>query len=151
MADTIRQKILDNMKTTLEGITVAAGYANDVNVQEWQQKGNDLEPAATTPVIVINMGPEEKEHKPSFIINCILDVVLDVWVISPANTETKLNSLLGDIEKILAIDHTRGGYAENTHLINAVTFETVRGQPYAGITITVKIKYKHSSTDPTSQ
>ena len=154
MTDTVREKILDNIETTLKGIKTASGYGNDiVSVQRWEQAGNSL---VKTPCIIINSGPEEKEHRPGLIISCKFSVIIDLWIRHDKNsfvksTDSYLSSLLGDIEKVLMIDHTRGDYAAATRILSIIPFETTSGQPYAGLTIECEIEYRHLVSDPTQQ
>ncbi len=147
---TIREHILENIKTTLETVQTANGYANDIaSVQRWLQKGNSLR---LIPCVIINAGPEEKDPTPNPLMTCRLSVYLDIFIrqdeadLTP--TDTLLNSILGDIEKALMVDYTRGGYAENTVIKGNTAFEAVEGQPNAGIIIELEIVYEHLMTDP---
>jgi len=147
---TVRESILENLRTTLEQITVANGYHNDiVSVQRWRQSGNSL---LNVPCIVINAGPEEKEPVPNPFTTCRFTVYLDVWMRQDAAdlqpTDALLNSLLGDIEKALMVDYTRGGFAKDTNIKSNVLFETLEGQPQAGIVIELEIIYQHKQDDP---
>ena len=147
---TIREQILENIKSTLETIRVANGYANDIaSVQRWLQKGNTFR---LIPCIIINAGPEEIEQTPNPLVTCKFTVYLDVFVrqeeTDTVSTDALLNSLLGDIEKALMIDYTRAGLAENTNIKSNMTFEAVEGQPNAGIVVELEIIYQHLITDP---
>ena len=54
---TVRENILENLRTSLAVITTANGYHNDIqSVQRWRQQGNSL---VAVPCIVINAGPED--------------------------------------------------------------------------------------------
>lgn len=147
---TVRESILENLKATLEAISIANGYRNDIaSVQRWRQSGNSL---VLVPCIVINAGPEEKEPSPNPFAACKLTVYLDVWTRQaqddPQSTDTLLNSLLGDIEKALMADYTRGGFSKDTNIKSNVPFETLEGQPQAGIIIELEIIYQHKQDDP---
>lgn len=147
---TVRESILENLKTTLETISTANGYHNDIaSVQRWRQSGNSL---LNVPCIVINAGPEEKEPNPNPFTTCRFTVYLDVWMRQDAGdlepTDALLNSLLGDIEKALMVDYTRGGFAKDTNIKSNVLFETLEGQPQAGIIIELEIIYQHKQNDP---
>lgn len=149
MADTIREKILDNISTVLNAIKTADGYVNTIaSVQKWAQQGNDL---ATIPCIIINAGPENTKDNPGFIVEADFTVLLDVYQIAATDTDAALNSLLGDVRKALMADYTRGGYASNTKITNVIPFETEQGNPYAGLIVSVEIKYFFKSNDATSQ
>jgi hypothetical protein len=147
---TVRESILENLRTTLTGITAANGYHNDIaSVQRWRQSGNSL---LNVPCIVINAGPEEKAPSPNPFATCKFTVYLDVWIRQaqddPQSTDTILNSLLGDVEKALMVDYTRGGYAKDMNIKSNVLFETLEGQPQAGIIIELEIVYQHKQNDP---
>ena len=147
---TVRENILANIKTTLEGITVANGYANTIaSVQRWDKRGNALR---LVPCIIVNAGQEEKEMSPNPYFTCRLSVYLDVWMrqddADSTATDTLLSSVLGDIEKALMVNNTRGGYAIDTNIKSNVPFETVEGQPHAGLTIELEILYQHTQSNP---
>ncbi len=147
---TVRESILEHLKTTLETISTANGYHNDIaSVQRWRQSGNSL---LNVPCIVINAGPEEKEPNPNPFTTCRFTVYLDVWMRQDAGdiepTDALLNSLLGDIEKALMADYARGGFAKDTNIKSNVLFETLEGQPQAGIIIELEIIYQHKQDDP---
>ena len=147
---TIREQILENIKYTLETIRIANGYNNDIaSVQRWLQKGNTFR---LIPCIIINAGPEEIEQTPNPLVTCKFTVYLDVFIrqeeTDTISTDALLNSLLGDIEKALMVDYTRGGFAENTNIKSNMTFEAVEGQPNAGIVVELEIIYQHLITDP---
>lgn len=147
---TIRERILANIKTTLEAITIANGYVNTIaSVQRWDKRGN---PLRQVPCIVINAGQEEKQMSPNPYFTCRLSVYLDVWIrqdeADATATDVILSGILGDIEKALMIDNTRGGFAIDTNIKNNVPFETVEGQPHAGLTIELEVLYQHTQSDP---
>ena len=154
MADSIREKIMQNIKTTLLTISVANGYVNEISsVQRWAQAGNNL---ADVPCIIINAGPETLQQKPGLVAECRLSVMIDLWIrhdttANPGSTDAILNSIFADIEKALMVDYTRGGYAVNTYVTNVVPFETAKGQPYAGLIIETEILYMHFVSDPATQ
>ncbi len=147
---TIRERILANIKTTLEEITIANGYVNTIaSVQRWDKRGN---PLRQVPCIVVNAGQEEKQMSPNPYFTCRLSAYLDVWIrqdeADATATDVILSGILGDIEKALMIDNTRGGFAIDTNIKSNVPFETVEGQPHAGLTIELEVLYQHTQSDP---
>ena len=103
---TIREQILENIKSTLENIRIANGYANDIaSVQRWLQKGNTFR---SVPCVIINAGPEEIEQTPNPLVTCRFTVYLDVFIrqeeTDTVSTDAVLNGILGDIEKALMVD-----------------------------------------------
>jgi len=60
-----------------------------------------------------------------------------------------LNRLQGDIKKAILQDSTRAGNAVDTDVLGTTPFETTEAQPYAGIIMEVRVRYRHLRTDPT--
>ncbi len=150
MPITVRERILVDIKMTVQKVKVAHGYNNDIlSVQRWDKRGNVLK---DVPCVIISSGPETKDHYPHPMFTCHLTVYLDVWIrqdaADPQVTDSILSSLLGDIEKALMLDYTRGSYAKNTILRNNVPFESVEGQPHAGLVIEIEIIYQHRQNNP---
>ncbi len=147
---TIRENILANIKTTLEGITEANGYNNDIaSVQRWMQRGNILK---SVPCIVISAGQEDKRPEPNPLMSCRITVYLELYLrqneTDQTPTDSLINSLLGDIEKALMLDYTRGGNALDTNIRAIIPFETQEGQVNAGAVIEIEILYQHQQNDP---
>ena len=150
MAQTIRDKVLSNLKTVLETITTANGYSNSLKkVSRWDQRSN---PLSDTPCLTIALANESKEPEPNPLYTCRLTVLLEVWVCQkksdPLSTDELLCSLLGDVEKCVMQDITRGGFAKDTDIKGSQPFEGVEGQPYAGIVVELEIEYEHNQLDP---
>ena len=147
---TVRENIIADLKTTLEGVSQANGYNNDIaSVQRWQQRGNVLR---SVPCIVISAGQEDKKPEPNPLMTCRLSVYLELYIrqnetdLTP--TDSIINSLLGDIEKALMVDYTRSGNAKDTNIKSVIPFETQEGQVNAGAVIELEIIYQHQQTDP---
>lgn len=155
MPETVRERILANLKTTLEAIKIADGYNFDFTsqtVQRWSMHGNKL---TDLPAVVISPGNEEERSLPNAFEECYLTVFLDVFFVNAegdaVSTDTYLNRLLGDIKKAVLLDHTRGTDAIDTDVSGITPFETTEGQPFAGIIIELTIRYRHVRLDPTAK
>jgi hypothetical protein len=153
--ETVRERILANIKTTLEGITIANGYNFNLTaetVQRWSMHGNKL---VDLPAVIISPGNEEEKSLPNNFEECVLSVYLDVFFVTEENdavsTDTYLNRLQGDIKKAILQDYTRGGEAIDTDVLGTTPFETTEGQPYAGIIMELAIRYRHLRSDPTAK
>ena len=153
--ETVRERILANIKTTLEGITIANGYNFDFTaetIQRWSMHGNKL---VDLPAVIISPGNEEEKSLPNNFEECVLSVYLDVFFVTEENdavsTDTYLNRLQGDMKKAILEDHTRGGEAIDTDVLGTTPFETTEGQPYAGIIMELGIRYRHLRSDPTAK
>ena len=146
----IREHILDNIKTTLEAITVAHGYGNNIlSVQRWDMRGKTT---VDVPYITIAAGEEQMDPVPYPMFTCRLSVFLDVWIrqieSDSVKTDTVLSSLLADIKKALMVDVTRGGYAKNTVPKSNIPFESSEGQTEAGIVVEIEVVYQHRRDNP---
>ncbi len=152
--ETVRERIIANLKTTLEGITIAGGYNFNFSpetIQRWSMHGQSM---VNLPAIVISPGNEDEKALPNPLEECLLTIYLDVFFVTNAgdaiSTDTYLNRLQGDIKKTVLMDPTRGGLAVDTDVLGTTPFETTDGQPYAGIIMEIGIRYRHLRTDPTA-
>ena len=56
---TVREKILENIKEALELIKTENGYENDIlSVQRWKQSGNST---IVVPCLIVNAGGEPRQ------------------------------------------------------------------------------------------
>ncbi len=111
--ETVRERILQNIKTVLEGVTIANGYNFDftpATVQRWSMHGNRM---VDMPMVVISPGDEDESSLPNPFEECLLTLYLDMFFVNdendPVPTDTYLNRLQGDIKKAILQDSTRGG------------------------------------------
>ncbi len=153
--ETVRERILQNIKTVLEGVTIANGYNFDfapATVQRWSMHGNRM---VDMPMVVISPGDEDESSLPNPFEECLLTLYLDIFFVNeendPVPTDTYLNRLQGDIKKAILQDSTRAGNAVDTHVLGTTPFETTEAQPYAGIIMEVRVRYRHLRTDPTAK
>lgn len=153
--ETIRERILQDIKTVLEGVTIANGYNFDftpATVQRWSMHGNRM---VDMPMVVISPGDEDESSQPNPFEECLLTLYLDIFFVNdendPVPTDTYLNRLQGDIKKAILQDSTRAGNAVDTDVLGTTPFETTEAQPYAGIIMEVRVRYRHLRTDPTAK
>ncbi len=153
--ETVRERILQNIKTTIEGVTVANGYNFDFTpqtVQRWSMHGNRM---VDMPMVVISPGDEDESSSPHPFEECLLSIYLDLFYVTDENdsvpTDTYLNRLQGDIKKVILQDTTRGGEAIDTDVLGTTPFETTETQPYAGIIMELRVRYRHLQSDPTAK
>ena len=153
MAETIRERILGDIKSTLEGLTTANGYNFTFlssDIQRWSMHGNSK---VNLPAIMITAGDESQVPVGSSHEDCAFRVYLDAFFThnkdDAVDTDTYLNRLQGDIKKIIMEDYTRSGLAIDTSVTGSTPFETADGQ-VAGVTVELEIKYRHLRNDPTA-
>ncbi|MFA5316200.1 MAG: hypothetical protein WC369_02110 [Dehalococcoidales bacterium] len=151
MSTTVRENILEAIEALLKTITVANGYANTIaNTERFKARGNSI---LLQPCIVVCAGPENKTPGPDPMTTCKLSVELDLWVrqevTDTQDTDTILNSLLGDIEKALMSDHTLSGNCRDVTVLDILPFQTTEGNIQFGLIIELEVHYRHLRTDPT--
>lgn len=153
MDETVRERILANIKTTLEGITVINGYHSQFTpetVQRWSMHGND---SNGTPFLVIVPGEQAQEPLENSLSSCDMRVLLQVFLVHRENdttsTDTHLNRLEGDIKKAIMVDETRGGNALSTQIEGTGPFDVVPEQIVAGLIVGLSIQYRYLVSDPT--
>ena len=106
----IRENILDNVVTTLGNIATASGYNNDIGLAtrdalRWASLKPDELPAA----IVVTIS-DEKESTGATGQTVLSTLIIRIRGVITGTEETA-NLFSQDIEKIMAVDGTRGGYA----------------------------------------
>ncbi len=153
MAEKVRENILANLKTTLEGLTIANGYNFDFassTVQRWSMHGNST---TELPMIVISPGDQSQRPRANALSECDMEVLLPAFFkhnpTDSVATDTYMNRLEGDIKKIVMVDEQRGGNALSTQVTGSSPFESEEEQRYAGIVIELLIQYRHRTSDPT--
>lgn len=155
MANTIRELIFQNIKTTLQGILQRSGYENTIdadNVILIHGKKDDS--AYKEPIIYIYPGTErtnlEKGEK-GYDYN-ELEVQIEAFIRGTKDTmNTNINKMLGDLKKSLGADPTRGGVAIDTIFVGSEAFLTDLTSEKAGIVLVLEIHYEHKYGDPYTQ
>ncbi len=151
---TIAELILQNVKTTLEGVTTGAGYENTINrVERFEQDGNRKD---NPPFAIFSLAElQEETAKGSANGKLAWRMGVDVWVwtvhdktTDARTTDAVVTSLFNDALKALMQDTTRAGKALGTEVIGATRIDAVEGQPFTGILLECNIYYRHLNTDP---
>lgn len=126
MATPARTSILLDIKSTLEGITVANGYNFDVaNVEPWLRPAKDV-PAGERPYLGFGLDLESYEHQ-SFDYMFIKVPWLVVGYLPPYDSWTEMsaavNLLIDDIIAAVMADDTLGGTCIGTLCLRSETSE----------------------------
>lgn len=151
MATSVREQIIANIATALAAVTTGNGYENTLaSVQRFMQSGLTV---AQVPTAIVNFDEERKSQGPTDRADCQLSISIDIWAVHSeavvsGSTATLVDSLAGDIEKAVMVDPTRGGLARTCEVDSIHPFRLAEGQPYVGATVTVRITYTHSLSDP---
>lgn len=153
MADSVRERIMKHVQTTLEGITVENGYANTLrSVQRFRQDGQEL--ANLPAAILIEGGDDVDLNGPleltsrTMTVSVVLIQQQDTDVDAQSASEL-MNSLIADVQRAMQVDHRRGGVAIDTTESGIGDMNVDEGQPELVQTIGYRIAYRHLRNDPT--
>lgn len=152
MADSVRERIMKNIQTALEGITVANGYANTLNaVERTLQRGQSSAP----PMAYVLEGDDDViEQAPLGYLTRHLSVGIVLAVqqdddIDARSASEVMNSLIADVQKNLQVDPRRNNLAVDTKEAAVSPVQIEEGMPVLSATLAYRIHYRHSLTDPT--
>jgi len=139
-----KESILENIATELEKITVANGYANDIQQVDRQfdapEEGNYKYPS-----IFVNDRDEQRVQLLKDLFRVVLTVGLVLYVYDEGGTlGTSINSFIEDTKKALLADITRGGQARNTTITRILVDASLVTPPSAGIIMLCEVEYYDS-------
>jgi len=154
MAKSIRQLILENIETTLAGVTTAAGYNTTFKAAQINRSAIGLGRENVWPTILIGVSDlpstvstsmSGDEVARELTVDLILGLGGNVSVMP-----TEVEEAVADIIKAMAVDTTRGGNAcvTNDPEIREPTYSQVI-DGHAFVTLSYVINYVHKRTDAT--
>lgn len=146
MADAVITRILDNLVTTLRGITKDNGYSRDVN--HVSATAETLDPGLRDSITVAGVSELKEDADATAGRKVILTVLLDCRVEESDKLPKAIHDLAADIETILALDYDRGGTAIDTDVKGTLYAVSEDMRPLGACNITVEIPYKHKHGDP---
>lgn len=149
MPDTIKQKISDDLKATLNAVEELVGET-DVNAPDIL----DLE-TAILPKAFIDWNTEEEnveEHTTESEAWVWRPIISIYYRVPNPQDNREPGKFLGLIHKALTEDRSRGGYADETKRLSddVIEIESESGL-VQGILMIWEIKYTHTKNDPYSQ
>jgi len=152
MADSVRLKILKNIKTTLEGITTGNGFANTLtNVQLFRMLGNSK---VDFPCVIVSPDTEAREEGKSQIVytEFVVYVTLYHAQIESSTTPTDefIDSFYQDIIRALLADRERDQNAVDTEVLEVQPFQIEDDQIYYGLSFKLQIKFRTEPDDLTA-
>lgn len=149
----VKERIVQNVVTTLQGITQANGFYFNVGAVRRFENNPHNEPALPALGVV---GIKEK-YKNLAGSPALLDVRLFVTVTGlvandPADdSEQQQNFLVRDVIAALMYDRTRGGLAVSTDITDT-DFEILESEkPLSMCSVVIEINYRCRDTDPTKK
>lgn len=149
----VREDVLADIKSTLEGITTGNGYNHDVAAVVRGEVTPTMFKAF--PVITFDDIGESYDRKNNHSLHKELRVaVLGLLRINKHTGDDAVraaaSNLLADIEKALMQDRCRGGNAIDTLLKSNDIESGEATSPYAFVVLELVVTYRTNLTDPTS-
>lgn len=152
-AQTVREQVLRNVVTTLEGISGLDGFNTKVLRVSRKNTGRAPEPR---PAIQIE---EPEEQGPSLnhgsrigdpVTEINMTLLIHYWLDAGGkDSETLISQALGDIQRAMNDDPGRGEWAECTYFDGSTAFDV--SDPVGVVCVFTRwtIKYRFQSKDPT--
>lgn len=148
MADTVREQILADIVTTVQGITTGNGY--EITIPKVVRIPTNAFQSGEYPVASIqelSQATDDGARIPN-IAHVLMDVGILVWHQDFDKISSKLSSIYGSVYKALHVDVTRGNLAIDTNVIGDEVFVSEGDQALGGIQINAQIMYRHLIGDP---
>lgn len=150
MADSIREKILANIETTtLEGITIAAGYG--VNIGQVERGKVNALSLERFPAALIFPGEDEPQSLISDITDRTWQILLFLWVVAQKDISKAMEIFLAAVQKAMIVDYTRGGNAMDTAEGTIMTIRIEEEDTQGGFLLNYSIRYRTKRGDPFTQ
>lgn len=150
MAESIREKIIGNIITTIKSITVENGYG--LTIRDARRVSFTPFNQAVFPIAEIqDLSEDKQDGVPMGHTTCQLHLSIAVWDKVLTGMSQNTNIYLADVEKALHADQTRGGYAYDTDVLGSQFFTTEDILPWGSIVIIVDVWYRHRYGDPYTQ
>ena len=151
MADSRREQAMKNLKTVLEGITTDNGY--DLTVRNVLRLGISVDQIQGLPSIVVAEAPEDHDDETfgpndTAKVTNRLRVDLDCWIEKNNATHEDLNQFLANVQKAVMADRTLSGIVHDIRLVTNEHLLNEQIKPYAGVSQTIELRYRHFSADP---
>lgn len=142
------RRIIDELKQTLQAISIANGFNYDV--QRVEEKATVATPdLKETPTIFLFQNTEMNDNIPLVMQSKHLTVAVVGYVRQFSNMDREVNKLKADIETAVLADRTRGGLAVNTVISGPVTlFYGADVAPWGYVQFKFEIYYRHYYGNP---
>ena len=147
MADSIREKIVADLITTLKSIRTDNGYQFKFSeIYRLPRSGFNVRgyPAC----LVVEVGEDKTDGVPMAYTTCTLHMQFICWNRKTNNASEESIKVLANVEKALKVDITRGGNAYDT---NITTNEMILAEellPNGGVIVNFDVLYRHNIADP---
>lgn len=118
MTETIRERIIANVKATLEGIQEELGYFNTVVPDLVKRTMGGVGTISEFPTLLLNVGSEQGVTRVHDYTTATLNITIEAWIrADKVDMPTAIERMLGDLKAVMQKDYTRGGLAMQTDYI----------------------------------
>lgn len=152
MTETVRNRILDNLKIQLGEMQSGFPVLDPYTVTWSEITRENIEKLAKGKLYALGIYDTEETKSPRIypITDCTLRVLVEfhVYVQSTKRGSSELNRVLGEIERKIREDRTLGGLAIETEFLgNEFDIDGPYDHEVMGV-VTMNIKYRHHTDDP---
>lgn len=148
MASSRKTLILDNIISTVGAIAAGATYERTVKTASRNVRNIAEHPAYD--VVYIDFVTEEKEPLLNAATDCFMTVSLACFVHDSSDLAKATDDIAADVERALAVDITRGGYAVDTRVTSVEAAVINAEYPYGACLLQVAVHYRHAEGNPYS-
>ncbi len=154
--DSVVERIMQHLETTLKGVTVGNGYANTIHTVQ-RVKADGQESVTGNGVHIIQgedaikgvwLNGEHDLLSRRLHVDLVIVAQSDVDV-GGRTADSIMNSLEADCRKAVQVDVSRGGLAVTTDEDQAGELDVQVGMPELRRVLGFAIRYRHRRTDPT--
>jgi hypothetical protein len=145
VADTRKHTIIDNCLAAIGAITHGATYER--TVRTISRNVLSLPESPVNDTVWVESTTQTKEPLAS-ALSLVTLVITFGAIVESSDLGKACDDIEADIERALAVDVTRGGYAIDTRVIHTEDAPLESGAPLAGVRVDVEIKYRHADGNP---
>lgn len=151
MADSIREKIVKNVVSALQAITIANGF--DVDVAAVLRFRRGILQVNEFPTLLVNVEGEDIVPGPVGLnpigtYTSDMRIVIACYIRQHETTAEEANKLLANVQKKLMEDSTRGGDAVDSNFTSSEDFIDDESEPRGGVSLVLEVKYRFLRKDP---
>lgn len=150
MGSSIRELILANIVTTLQGITIDNGFTFDVQRRNVRRMIGSVAEVAEFPTLYLVVGQEQILTPVHDKVTVRLPVTIEAWCRDSADTlPTTLEALVADVRKAMNADYTRGGNAIESYEDGCTEPILSEAENLRGVVgIHYHVQYRYSRLNP---
>jgi hypothetical protein len=148
----IVEQIAQHIVASLNNISVAGGFHNDVVVERFRRQGQ----RARDNLLVVMQGDEAAadDSPPQGRLEWVQPYAVICYVTEHESGDAidqRINTIRADVQRALLIDPKRDGLAIDTLLRPSEIFPPEAGGGFSGVTVFIDVHYRVEFADPNTQ